>query len=182
MNKVRHYFRSQAEVLKKEFVASSIVDRSVIGEDREVLLKDFLEKHLAGDSKIGMRGQIIDSNGLSSQETDIVIYRPFGPRFGDLNFYLAENVLATIEVKSTLNRRKLLQALKGVSKIKRLVRDYNVGEAALPPIIPCGIFAFGSGMKVQDIRLEIARYYSSNVGVEKVNWICVLGSFFIKKS
>lgn len=182
-NKVGHYFSTQAKVLMHEYKATSVVDRSVVGVDREVLLKGFLEKHLPGDAKIGLRGQVIDSNDSASWETDIIIHSPLGPRFGDLSFYLAENVLETIEVKSTLNKPHLLRALRNISKIKKLNRKYTGGEMALGGMsqkIPCGIFAYKTSLKASTIKQEIKNYYATNGDpVEKVDWVCVLDSFFI---
>lgn len=166
-----------------EYKATSVIDRSVVGADREVLLKDFLEKHLPGDAKIGLRGQVIDSSDAASGEIDIIIHSPLGPRFGDLSFYLAENVLETIEVKSMLDRSQLLKALRNVSKIKKLNREYMGGEMALGGMskkISCGIFAYKTSLKASTIKKEIMNYYATNGNpVEKVDWVCVLDSFFI---
>lgn len=184
MGKIDLYFSSQAKALFQAFKAGSVMDRSVVGENREVLLKEFLEKHLSGDIKIGLRGQAIDSDGSASGEIDLIIYLPLAPRFGNLAFYFSENVMFAIEVKSTLSKKNLEKALGNISKIKKLHRDYasgSIARGALSERIPCGVFAFKTSLTSSSIQRQINDYYRLNETKkeDKLEWVCVLNSFFI---
>lgn len=184
MSKIDLYFSSQAKALFQAYKAASVMDKSVVGENREVLLKEFLEKHLSGDVAIGLRGQVIDSNSSTSGEVDLVIYSPLAPKFGNLAFYFSENVLFAIEVKSKLSRRSLKKALDNITKIKKLHREYapgSIARGALSKRIPCGVFAFETSLGISSTQRQINDYYSLNEidKEDKIEWVCVLNSFFI---
>src|SRR6266550_3646036 len=92
------------------------VDQVSKGTAREFFMKDFLIEHLSGLVGIG-QGEIVNAdtnaNDLRNQQ-DIVIYRRDFPRIrfgGEINGFLAESVIATIEVKSKLVKDDIRQAL-----------------------------------------------------------------------
>lgn len=183
VNPIHWYFIQQSKVLIESFKSSNVMSAHVVGSERELLLKNFLEAHLPDSVKIGNRGQITDSSGLVSNETDLIIYSPLGFVFGVLNFFLSENVMTIMNVKSTLDDKKLESALKNIDKVKKLSRFYSAGSMAsggLSEKIPCGIFAFSSDLKVRNIVELVDKHYLPKTDDSlKVNWICILNSFFI---
>jgi hypothetical protein len=81
-----------------------------------------LERFLPSNLLIGT-GQIVDNEGSKSNQIDIVIYRrdfPVLRTFGAADVYLVEGVVATIEIKSTLDSDKLLMALNNGKSVRNL--------------------------------------------------------------
>lgn len=104
-------------------VGSSVSNHStILGDARESFIRDILENFLPSSIVIGS-GQIIDQYGGRSKQIDIVIYRrdfPVLQTFGSADVYLVEGVLATIEVKSMLDKDNLEMALNNVKSVKDL--------------------------------------------------------------
>lgn len=113
-----------AEVASKAFeVSASISNHSdILGDARESFIRDVLSKFLPATVHVGT-GQIVDAGGNTSKQIDVVIYRkdfPILRSFGNADVYLVEGVLATIEVKSTLDKAKLVEALDNGRSVKDL--------------------------------------------------------------
>ena len=110
------------------------------GTPREAFIKKFLIDHLPSNVDIGT-GEIIDAVSLPNQscnQFDIVIYKRNYPKldFGDgISGFLIESVIATIEVKSTLTRQELENAIKASNAAKQLspniVQTFRTGY--IPP-------------------------------------------------
>jgi hypothetical protein len=94
------------------------------GTPREAFVKEFLIGHLSARLAVGS-GEIIDASSLPREQRnqfDIIIYRADYPKIdlgGGINAFLAESVVATIEVKSLLNESELDVAIKSASNAKR---------------------------------------------------------------
>ncbi|MEO8491766.1 MULTISPECIES: DUF6602 domain-containing protein [unclassified Pseudomonas] len=95
------------------------------GTPREAFIKEFLEAHLPSTVAIGT-GEIIDSSSIPNgprNQFDIVIYRKNFPKLdlgGGISAFLVESVIATIEVKSTLDEQGLELAIKAARNAKKL--------------------------------------------------------------
>lgn len=102
------------------------------GTPREAFIRDFLETHLSENLSIGS-GEIIDCDSKpreSRNQFDIVIYKKNFPKLdfgGGINGFLAESVVATIEVKSVLDKDGLAVAIQAASNAKKLKRSSSVG-------------------------------------------------------
>ena len=93
-----------------------------VGDAREALVKNVLERVLPSAVEIGT-GQIVDCLGRVSKQIDVIIAHRNYPtlRFPDGScHYLLESVLATIEVKSTLDKTSLAQALDNCKSVGAL--------------------------------------------------------------
>src|SRR5438094_6070124 len=82
------------------------------GTPREAFIRQFLADHLSEELAIG-QGEIISADSQPSEvrnQFDIVLYKRHFPKLpfgGGVNAFLAESVVATIEVKSTLTKKDL---------------------------------------------------------------------------
>jgi hypothetical protein len=96
-----------------------------LGIPREAFVKDFLEDHLPSDLAIGS-GEIIDLNsvpGAPRHQHDIILYRRNFPRIylgGGISAFLNEAVVATVEVKSTLDQDGITQSVNAARAVKDL--------------------------------------------------------------
>jgi hypothetical protein len=109
-------------------------------------------------------GEIIDATSLPRQQRnqfDIVIFKADYPRIdlgGNLNAFLAESVVATIEVKSLLNQEDLETAIVSAGRAKALQR--NLVTAFTSGYVPPGILSF------------VVAYDGPAQIVTVRNWVC----------
>jgi len=95
------------------------------GTPREAFIRDFLGGHLGENLGIGT-GEIIDSAsdiGAMRHQHDIIIYDNSFPRIyigGGISVFLVESVVATIEIKSILDEKGVLQTVKAGKETKAL--------------------------------------------------------------
>jgi len=98
------------------------------GTPREAFIKEFPISHLSARASVGT-GEIIDATSLPRQQRnqfDIVIYKADYPKIdlgGGISAFLAESVIATIEVKSLLTETDLQTAVASANKAKKLQRN-----------------------------------------------------------
>jgi len=115
------------------------------GTPRETFIMAFLTGHLSAKLAVGT-GEIIDASSLPRQQRnqfDIVIYKADYPRIdlgGNVHAFLAESVVATIEVKSLLTRDELETAILSASRTKSLQR--NLVTAMMAGYVPPGILSY----------------------------------------
>lgn len=129
------------------------------GTPREAFIKEFLAGHLASSLAVGT-GEIIDSQSLPRQQRnqhDIVIYKSNYPRIdlgGGVNAFLAESVVATIEVKSLLTKQELATAISSAANTKNLVQNFRTAFVAgyVPPNILSYVVAYDAPQKAETVK------------------------------
>ena len=105
------------------------------------------------------RGEIIDSNSKPREQRnqiDVVIYKREYPRLdfgGGINGFLAESVVATIEVKSLLDKEELRRAARTAKTIKGLTRNVVTAFSAgyQPPSILSYIVAYDGPANMETV-------------------------------
>lgn len=114
-----------AEVLRGEADASSVFANTTdIGLSRESVYAKFLKQHAPTKCNVFLGGFVFDEDGAESKQLDIIIATDTAPRF-DLNnkdgvgksFSPVEGTLGVVSVKSTLDKKELLEALGGIASI-----------------------------------------------------------------
>lgn len=147
-----HEFQSIAKKLLADFERSSnLQHQGIKGVARErALVIQLLKDHLPGKYSIGS-GLILDSSGTASKQQDIVIYDGFSmpvlQNFEESKVFFAEQVYATIEVKSNLGREEVKDVVEKAGSIKQL----RWGSTTEPSIFVFG-FAFRSSLTFEQIR------------------------------
>ncbi|MGO4707095.1 DUF6602 domain-containing protein [Microvirga sp. 2MCAF38] len=129
------------------------------GTPREAFIREFLQSHLPEKVAIGT-GEIIDANsqpGEPRNQFDIVIYKKNYPRLdfgGGVSGFLIESVIATVEVKSTLTRADLEQAIKAALNAKTLTPSITSKLSAgyIPPKVLNFVVAYDGPAQVQTIH------------------------------
>jgi hypothetical protein len=115
------------DVLMAHHGATRLLPNAAIGDEREVLVREFLEKVFPAPYRFGS-GAITDADGLVSGQLDIVIEWPFFASFpgpiGTQRLYLAESVAFVIEVKSDLGSQ-WKQVENSVQKLRLLRRHWR---------------------------------------------------------
>jgi hypothetical protein len=125
------------------------------GTPREAFIREFLAGNLSAKLAVGT-GEIIDATSLPRQprnQFDIVIYKADYPRIdfgGGVNAFLAESVVATIEVKSLLTQSELEVAVQSASKVKKLQRHLitSIQSGYTPPGILSYVIAYDGPVNI----------------------------------
>ncbi|RIK78445.1 hypothetical protein DCC62_07585 [candidate division KSB1 bacterium] len=125
------FITGYAQILKAGYqLAGQFEHNTLVGDVREYFVSMFLSKILPDAMGVGS-GEIIDRNGNRSKQIDVIIYNknfPVLKVMGGKSIFPIESVVATIEVKSTLDG-KLVEALdncKSVTDLYVSVQDTPV--------------------------------------------------------
>ena len=126
-------FRRISRKLSNEFELSAQINHSGSkGLYREDALRTFLaEGRLPGRFGVGM-GEIVGPARSVSRQSDLIIYDQLDGisliHSEGTQVYPIECVAGTIEVKSTLNKTKFLEALENIKSVKRLAPRETVAK------------------------------------------------------
>jgi hypothetical protein len=100
--------------------------RVSIGSAHEGILRRFLQQHLPKRFGVG-EGFVVDNKGNASGQCDIIIWSvlDYSPIYSDGDFVIvpAESVKAIIEVKTSLNKKSLVEAFKQLKPIHEMNED-----------------------------------------------------------
>lgn len=145
-----------------EEITSQIEHRPTKGDFREDIIKEFLRQYLPENFGI-CKGLVIDAEGVQSKQQDILIYdKATTPKFlvGDADNVLPiESIVATIEVKSVLNKTELLKALENLESTRSLTKKFLNKKVKSP--IPFGfIFAFTSQITLEQVRKSYRDFFA----------------------
>jgi|SRR5579872_5186008 len=139
---------------------------------RDILVKEFLQNHVSQKLAIG-EGIIIDSdskiNGTYNQ-IDIVLYKPEFPKIRlpkNVDGFLAESVLATIEINSMLEEDDVLHSVKVARDVKALKRSLATAFTTgyHPPGILNFLVAFDGPSSMKTVHSWIRRA-EKQLGIE----------------
>jgi hypothetical protein len=177
MSIIREYYLKQENQLDVEFdIANIYKHHANTGENREEIIRRWLEKHIPKTVTAEMGGKIIDSDGNISKQVDLVIYDTSVPRFGSQTktYFLAEGVMSAIEVKSTLAGKELKAAVENLSSVRDCKQKFGAGIFHGNPNIgiTTGIFAYHTKYSSsQSIITALKRL--EDLGVPPVNFVYV---------
>lgn len=129
------------------------------GTPREIFIREFLMGHLSEKVAIGS-GEIIDANskpGQSRNQHDIVIYKREFPKLdfgGDISGFLAESVVATIEVKSNLTQTDFQNAMRSAKNTKSFQRNFGgiFSAGYRPPSILTFLIAYDGPVSMSTVH------------------------------
>ena len=129
------------------------------GTPREAFIREFLVAHLPETVAIGS-GEVIDFSsepGAQRNQYDIVIYNKSYPKLdfgGGVSGFLIESVIATVEVKSTLTKKDLQQAIGAARNAKKLVPQFVTSFQAgyVPPRVLNYVVAYDGPASMQTVQ------------------------------
>ena len=151
--KSRQKATQAAQELNREFS----VHQGTKGEATEASWIHLLQEYLPNRYAIE-RAMVVDSNGETSQQIDIVIfdrqYTPFVINYEGLIYIPAESVYAVFEVKQDISKEHIEYASEKVQSVRRLLRTSalitdHTGETRKKALfeIPAGILTLSSSWK-----------------------------------
>lgn len=166
---LKHFSLQEKKLLADYQIPSSSGHSIHQGSPREHFIKAFLQDHLSESVAIGT-GEIIDANskpGEPRNQIDIIIYKRNYPKihFGD-NYYgfLVESVVATIEVKSTLDSDDIKQSIQTARRIKNLKKNMSsvfLATSYQPPSILNYVVAYQGPVKMKTVHTWIEKVHKS---------------------
>jgi len=146
------------------------------GTPREAFIKEFLESHLSANVAIGT-GEIIDASsqpGAQRNQYDIVLYKRNYPKIdfgGGVSGFLIESVVATIEVKSTLDQAGITQSVKAASNSKNLTPNINTSFSTgwIPPKVLNFVIAYTGPANMATVHQHILNAHQQE-NIPLPNW------------
>lgn len=166
---VRHY---QAQVkLQFEGIRLSQRHPSSKGSNVEHIIREFMKKYLPPNLRIG-HGEVIDSYGNRSNQTDVIVvneYHPFLSDFVHSDVFIAEGVACGGEIKSVLTSNHLGQTLESCTRFKSLRLRVPIGTTTranpedrkrFVEHRPYFLFAFKSDLAIETVADRVAAYHS----------------------
>lgn len=167
--------------------AEAIQHRGDRGESRELLLRDFLAKHLP--RRYGVtKGEVVTKSGDQSHSADVIVYDAMNCPVlysGATTVLPIEGVYGIIEVKSTMSKAEFVDASKKIASFKRLApRDLSVIRTreyvtVHRPSRPFGI-AFGYSLGDNSLESLSSNFDERHREIHDVNYfvnlLAVLGA------
>lgn len=145
------------------------------GENREAILRLFLEKHLPERYGV-LKGEVITRAGLRSPSMDILIYDKINSPVlyvGDTKVLPIEGVFGAIEVKSKLTKAEFGDAVDRIKKFKDLApRDLSVIQTREYTTVhrPARPFGIVFGFDLGDNSLESLQANWADLN-RKIHWV-----------
>jgi len=170
---------------RRSYADAALVDHTGLrGRVREIVTGELLSTVMPAQFKIGT-GKIVDSNGVQSSETDVIVYNDsllpsilYSERDG---IFPVEACFLALEVKSRLTATELDDALAKANRLRSL--SYQSGifdqkhqalQHVMTPAIPA-LFAFESDLAGKS---ELERYAERDPDWKKnplIRAMCVVG-------
>lgn len=182
-----------AEVLEQLSLASSVGHRGESGRGREEIIRRFLRRVTPQEFEIDT-GFVIDGNGETSRQVDIVIHRAANyPVFeiAGVKHFMVEAVVAVIENKADIDSQRILRdAIENICSVKRLDRTgggrnkRRLGAFTSGDLEPdshndqvFGAIVTETGLSRDLVTKVLAEHYSSNPRREWLNMYAALRDF-----
>jgi hypothetical protein len=123
------HFEGIEKILNSKHDISNNIEHSLTkGQERELFIDEFLSE-LFPQKYVFTNGEVVDCEGKTSKEADIIIYDERFPQFNyeDAAHLLAEGVLLHIEVKSDIRNGDLEDGFKKSNSVKQM-SQYEYSE------------------------------------------------------
>ena len=170
LERLLDYFQNITDLLDKEKDISGIFPNNPdAGSTREDLLANFLNNHLPKRCEVTKGGFVFDSLGKESKQIDLIVTHDTTLQFRHNHkaFNYIEGILATISVKSGLDKKELFDSLENILSLPQTpdMRKYVspiIKNPELANVLPYKIvFAF-DGMNVETLKSHISNYIMEN--------------------
>jgi hypothetical protein len=159
--------------IERARVLGGLKHKPTKGTLKELFMSDVLKQLLTIQFGVGS-GIVVNKENKQSRQTDIVIYDnriipPFisGPSIG---VYPVESVIATIEVKTRLNKEELMDAEKAAKQLSENV----VGEGDRPPLY--AVFGFEGGIRGLETQEKGVSWFEKQ-NIQHIFNMCIAGKY-----
>jgi hypothetical protein len=177
--RLKAYYLEVAKILRGEAEAASIFPNSSDkGSSRENIYLEFLKQHIPSKCNAFFGGFLFDEDGIESKQLDIIITTDTTPRFDLQNkdgkgksFAPIEGTVGVVSVKSFLDKKELIDALKNIASIPNTRslddRISFTNEIREYENFPYKIIYASSGLSSSTIDGHIKDFYEENLDIPK---------------
>jgi hypothetical protein len=175
---LKDLFRSYSNLITAEFdrTAKESTHALTKGEEREDIVRTFLKNNLPENIGV-MKGQVFDSAGNVSSQSDLILYSKTSISFrGDTRgLFPIDSVLAVGEIKSYLKSDEIKDCIEKSSKIKEMsIRGSQVIFGGFSEKATTLVFAFDSDSVETVTKNIMAEYESQGIaGDKRIDIWCV---------
>lgn len=125
-NDLVDFMHSQTREIEEEYariLKRSTEDPGTAGDQGEENWAELLRNWLPADYQIVTKGRLINIDGETSPQVDIIVLKPFYPKhLLNKKLYLTAGVIAAFECKNTLKSDHIKKTLHNSIKIRRLLK------------------------------------------------------------
>lgn len=151
----QNIFAQASKKLRQDFNELSVVAHaSLKGGEAERLVRTFLEEHLPKRFDVGA-GFIIDRFDNVSKQIDVIVYDalncPVYRASEEAGIFPSDNVAATVEVKSCLDKKELYSAFDNILATKQLAKTPPPEIGFVTAQTMGCVFAFESAISFEKI-------------------------------
>ena len=175
---LKDVFSNMSGLLKAQLLLTTSGENKLEkGMKREDIVKDFLEETLPHPYKVSS-GEIFDKQGEVSKQCDVIIYNAGMPALKKLRYFPIDSVFGMCEVKTTLDKERLREAVENVSSAKRMkLAVPGAYSGKFKERVYSAIFAFDASAST--IRNNLSELYTELAvpKEEQIDLICVLDKF-----
>ena len=195
--RLQTYYLSVAAVLRGEAEVASIFPNATdIGMSRERVYVEFLRQHAPSKCNVFLGGFLFGEDGSESRQLDIIVTTDTTPRFDFCNnnnngksFAPVEGTLAVASIKSTLDKKELVDALTGIASIPPTSTLNGRVNPNLPITNyddwPYKIIYASSGIAPSTLLDHLTSYYAVHPDIplgRRPNIIHVSGKYIISRA
>lgn len=163
--RLKKYYSDIGKVLRGESDVASIFSNTTdIGQSREMIYVEVLKQHLPSVCNVSLGGFLFNQNGVESKQIDVMIINDLALQFNFLSkdgsgksFACIDGCVGLVSVKSTLDKRELIDSLKNIASIP--------GKQSLTP----GQFPPNFNIGDYDEWPYKVVYASDGIGQKKIN-------------
>ena len=187
-----HYESVAKELSSQASQAGLLRNPTGIGTEREVVYRNFLERHLPKTCDVFLGGYVFDLKGRSSSQVDVIVTGGNTPRFrmsaGERFIAPLEGTIAVAEVKSKLDKTNLYEALEGCATIPAMPEPSGIISPLLRvnrmrwDDMPYKVIVAFDAIDKETIHSHITRFYEENAIIpfeRRPNLIHVVGKYFL---
>lgn len=196
-DQLRNYYLAVAAVLRNQADAAAVFPNSTdVGMSRERVYFEFLRQHAPAKCNVFYGGFIFDEDGRQSDQMDIIVTTDTAPRYNLHNqdgagksFSPVEGTLGAFSIKSTLDKKELYGALKGIASIpptRSLHGRKNIHlDIKHYDDWPLKVVYASKGVAPETVLKHLTEYYAEHPTIplnRRPNFIHVAGSCFIARA
>lgn len=169
---LRGYFNGLADILaSRAYLGGDSVENADIGANREIICREFLEKHVPKRFSIRIGGDVFGVNSPRSGQIDILVNHDMSMNFLENHKIrcAVESLTAAIAVKSNLTKEEIFNALANLATIPQC----HPSVVHLNPLAKPGddyilswptLFMFAySGVELQTCVNHMCTFYADNL-------------------
>ncbi|EOK5707202.1 DUF6602 domain-containing protein [Vibrio vulnificus] len=126
MDHIKNYFHAIAKKIEIEAELAGVSTHNPdVGANREVIINNFLNRHIPKRLSAHLGGQVVGVDGDVSGQIDVVVTNDLSVNFSenDKTFFPVETLASAITIKSTLDKAAMEDCLRNLTSIPEISKE-----------------------------------------------------------